>query len=198
MRPGFTERHAIMKRALLSAVAALTVLAPLSAGTASARDMDWRGDRHDDRGDRDGRRDHDGRGDRDGRWDRDGRGDRDGRWDRDGRGDRDGRWDRDGRGDRDGRWDDRRHNGYVYNNRWFFGPPPGAYFGRPGFRPDYREWRRGDYLPAYYRDRFVDVDYRYAHLRPPPYGYHYVRDDRGDIILAAIATGLIASIILNN
>lgn len=163
----------------------MTVLGPLGAGTAAARDNDWRGDRHE----------HGGRWDRD---DHDRRGDRDGRWDRDDHGDRDGRWDRDDRGDRDGRWDDRRHNGYFYNNRWFYGPPPGAYFGRPGFRAEYREWRRGEYLPRYYRDRFEVVDFRYAHLRPPPYGYCYVRDDRGDIILAAIATGLIASIILHD
>lgn len=121
--------------------------------------------------------------------------------DRDRNGDRDRDWrrDHDRRGDWDGRRFDRgRHNGYYYQNRWYYGPPPSAYYGRPGFRVDYRQWRRGEYLPSYYRSRYEVVDYRYHHLRPPPRGYHYVRDDRGDIILAAIATGLIASIILNN
>jgi hypothetical protein len=44
-----------------------------------------------------------------------------------------------GRGDygRDDRWDGGRHNGYYYNNRWSYGPPPAAYYGRPGFRPGY-------------------------------------------------------------
>jgi Ni/Co efflux regulator RcnB len=46
-----------------------------------------------------------------------------------------------------------------------------------------------------YYTRYVEVDYRDHHLKPPPRGYHYVRDDKGDIILPAVATGLIASII---
>jgi Ni/Co efflux regulator RcnB len=35
-------------------------------------------------------------------------------------------------------------------------------------------------------------------MKAPPRGYHYVQDDKGDIILAAIATGLIAAIIASN
>ena len=70
------------------------------------------------------------------RWDR-----RDDRWDRryDRRADR---WDR-----RVDRWDNRRYNGYYYNNRWSYGPPPSAYWGRPGFLPGYQAWRRGGHLP---------------------------------------------------
>ena len=40
-------------------------------------------------------------------------------------------------------------------------------------------------------------DYRAHHLPPPRRGYHYVRDDTGNILLVAVATGLIASIIAN-
>ena len=43
-----------------------------------------------------------------------------------------------------------------------------------------------------------EVDHRAYRMKAPPRGYHYVQDDRGDIILAAIATGLIAAIIANN
>ena len=112
-------------------------------------------------------------------------------WDRD---DRD--WDdRDAR--RHDRWDDRRYNGYYREGHWYYGPPPRHW--RDEVRYDYRRWRRGDRLPRYYRDRYYVVDYHdYHYLRPPPRGYHYVRDDRGDILLAAIATGLIVSVILNN
>ena len=114
--------------------------------------------------------------------------------------------DRDHRGDRRDRRDDRRHerwsrqshNGYYLGSRWYYGPPPAAYYNRSDYRPAYRQWRRGDRIPAYYRSSYRDVDYRYYHLRQPPRGYHYVRDDRGDILLAAIATGIILSVIANN
>jgi Ni/Co efflux regulator RcnB len=43
------------------------------------------------------------------------------------------------------------------------------------------------------------VDYRsHDNLRPPPRGYHWVRNDSGDYLLAAIAGGLITAVILNN
>ena len=97
---------------------------------------------------------------------------------------------------RDQRWDDRRDNGYWYNGRWYFGRPSAAYFGRPGFQPGYHAWRRGERLPSFYRAQFRQVDFRREHLRAPPRGYHYVRDNRGDILLVGVATGVILSIIL--
>ncbi|MBX3428689.1 MAG: RcnB family protein [Hyphomonadaceae bacterium] len=90
------------------------------------------------------------------------------------------------------RWDNRRYNGYTHNGRWYYGPAPASY-GYVDY--GYRAWRRGDRLPAYYRDYYRPVDYRYYRLRPPPRGYHYVRDDRGDYLLVGIATGVILGII---
>ncbi len=59
------------------------------------------------------------------------------------------------------------------------------------------KWKRGDRLGDYRRS-YREIDYRSNHLRTPPRGHHYVRDNNtGEIILAAIATGIIASIILN-
>ena len=40
------------------------------------------------------------------------------------------------------------------------------------------------------------VDYRAHHLRAPPHGYEW-REVNGQYVLAAVATGLIASIILD-
>jgi Ni/Co efflux regulator RcnB len=161
-----------MKRLALAAIAAATFAAPLAIPTtAAAEDHRGRHERGWDRHDRD----YDDRDDR-----------RDER-----RAYRDGR--RDER--RADRWDDRRYNGYYREGRWFYGPPPSHY---RDVRYDYRHWRRGERLPRYYRDRYHSVDYRDYRLRAPPRGYHYVRDDRGDIILAAIATGIIASVILAN
>jgi Ni/Co efflux regulator RcnB len=120
-------------------------------------------------------------------------------WDRD-RGHRDyDRRDHDRRDyGRNDRWDRGRHNGYYYNNRWSYGPPPAAYYGRPGFRPGYTAWRRGAYLPNYYRGRgYVVNDYYRYHLRPPPRGYYWYRTGN-DYVLAAIATGLIFDVIANH
>jgi Ni/Co efflux regulator RcnB len=101
--------------------------------------------------------------------------------------------DRDGVPNRVDRWDNRRNNGYYYNNRWYRGAPPAAYYGRPGFRVGYRAWTRGERIPYGYPVHVVD--YRSYRLAPPPRGYHWVRDDRGDFLMAAIATGVIASVI---
>lgn len=125
-----------------------------------------------------------------------------GRWDhRDRHSDRDrGRWDNDRHNgwDRRDRWDHGRHNGYYYNNRWRYGPPPAAYYGRPGYRPGYEAWRRGAYLPSYYRGRgYVVNDYYRYRLRPPPRGYYWYRTGN-DYVLAAIATGLIFEVIANH
>lgn len=166
-----------MKRLAMAALAAATFAAPLAVSTdASAQRRDHR----DDRWDRDG--DYDNRDDR-----RDER-----RAYREGR--RDGRDDRRSDRRRD-RWDDRRHNGYNYRGQWYYGPPPAAY-GDVDY--GYRNWRRGERLPRYYRDHYRSVDYRHHRLRPPPRGYHYVRDDRGDYLLVGIATGVILGIIAAN
>lgn len=95
------------------------------------------------------------------------------------------------------RWDARQHNGYTYNGRWYYGPAPTAYYGRPGFQPGYHAWQRGDRVPAYYRDRAHQVDWRRDRLRTPPRGYQYVRDDRGTVLLVGIATGVVLSAILS-
>ena len=173
-----------MKRLVMAALAAATFAAPLALPTEAA--AQYR--------DRDGRHD----GDRDRDWDRDrDRGDRD--YDRDRDRDRDRDWRRDrrhrDRGHHRG-WDRSRYNGYTYRGQWYYGPPPASY----GY-VDYgwRSWRRGDRLPAYYRDSYYVIrDYdRYGYRRPPR-GYHYVRDDRGDTLLVGIATGVILGVILAN
>lgn len=59
-------------------------------------------------------------------------------------------------------------------------------------------FRRGGYLPPQYRSRqYVVEDWRGHHLNAPPRGYHWVQTG-GDYVLAAIATGVILQILLNN
>lgn len=59
-------------------------------------------------------------------------------------------------------------------------------------------WHKGDRI-RYDNRRFQEVNYRDYRYNAPPRGYHYVRDNHtGEIILAAIATGVIASILFGN
>jgi Ni/Co efflux regulator RcnB len=59
------------------------------------------------------------------------------------------------------------------------------------------EFRRGAYIPRDYRNRqYYITDYRAYHLSPPPRGHQWVQVGP-DYVLIAIATGLIANIILN-
>lgn len=60
------------------------------------------------------------------------------------------------------------------------------------------EYYRGDRLPAEYRHRnYVVDDWRGHHLSAPPRGYHWVQSG-ADYILVAIATGIIAQILLGH
>ena len=60
-------------------------------------------------------------------------------------------------------------------------------------------YKRGGYIPVEYRDRrYVVDDWQAYHLRQPPYGYRYVRGDDGQFLLVAIASGIIADILLSH
>jgi Ni/Co efflux regulator RcnB len=99
---------------------------------------------------------------------------------------------------RDARWDAREHNGYWTGNVWHYGPPPASAYRARGFQLGYKPWARGERL-GYYGNQYREVNYRDYHVKAPPRGYHYVRDgNTGEIILAAIATGVIAAIIAGN
>jgi Ni/Co efflux regulator RcnB len=102
----------------------------------------------------------------------------DGRWQEENCGDdnRRGDYRRDGRRDDGWRDDDRRYRGAGPNH----------------------DLRRGARLPSRYHHRHYVVDnWRGHRLSAPPRGYHWVQAG-DDYVLAAIATGLIAQIILNN
>lgn len=92
---------------------------------------------------------------------------------------------------RDQRSGDNNNNNYERNaskrykaNRY---QPPRGY--------QTRQWHRGDKLPANYRGKAYVVDYRHYGLGAPPRGYQYVRVNN-DVVLTAIATGVISSVIL--
>lgn len=79
---------------------------------------------------------------------------------------------------RDDRFDGRNDRHEYYNAR----------------RPDFK---RGGYIPRDYRNhQYYITDYRAYRLSPPPRGHQWVQVG-ADYVLIAMATGLIANIILN-
>jgi Ni/Co efflux regulator RcnB len=59
-------------------------------------------------------------------------------------------------------------------------------------------FHRGERLPAEYRHKqYVVNDWRGHHLSAPPHGYHWVQTG-ADYVLVAVATGIIAQLLLSN
>jgi len=93
-------------------------------------------------------------------------------------------------------YDNRRYDNTAYNYR-NYGYRDGGYRGHGrGVGPSH-SWYRGDHVPYEYRTRhYVVDDWRGHHLYAPPRGYQWVQSG-GDYLLVAVATGIIASILLN-
>jgi Ni/Co efflux regulator RcnB len=100
--------------------------------------------------------------------------------------------------DRDGYRQDDRRDGYRSYG--------GGRYGNEGYGGE-RRWdgagpshdlHRGGRLPDRYRNhQYVVNNWREHRLRPPPRGYHWVQTG-GDYVLAAVATGIIADLIVNH
>ena len=58
-------------------------------------------------------------------------------------------------------------------------------------------WRQGERMGRNDWATAQPIDYRAHHLRQPPRGYEW-RQSNGQYVLAAVATGLIASMVLNS
>lgn len=89
----------------------------------------------------------------------------------------------------DGRYD-RRDTRVVYVPRPVVVRHPSAYRGPPPWARGHH-YRHGGYAPTY-----VVHDYGPYGLRQPPRGHHWRRSDAGDFLLVAIATGIIADVII--
>jgi Ni/Co efflux regulator RcnB len=91
----------------------------------------------------------------------------------------------DGRGDR----------GYARGDSGYYRQDEWRHDGR-GAGPEH-SFYRGGRLPPQYRSRhYVVEDWRSHHLYAPPRGYQWVQTG-GDYVLVAVATGIIAAILLN-
>jgi Ni/Co efflux regulator RcnB len=76
------------------------------------------------------------------------------------------------------------------------GAPRDADMHRDGGPIPHSDWHKGERLPAEYRDHnYVVDDWREHGLHQPPRGYQWVGVN-GDYVLAAVATGVIASVLL--
>ena len=102
----------------------------------------------------------------------------------------------DNRGHDNRSYDNRRYDNIGYDYRRY-GYRDGGYRGHGrGVGPSY-SWYRGDRMPYEYRTRhYVVDDWRGHHLYAPPRGYQWVQSG-GDYLLVAVATGIIASILLS-
>ncbi|CAN5230941.1 hypothetical protein BH10PSE1_BH10PSE1_17660 [soil metagenome] len=107
--------------------------------------------------------------------------------------------DHDGRYERNERRADRnRYDGGRYTNRERYNDDRRYYRDqRQDYRHDNRRYYRGATLPYQYRSSWYVRDYNRYGYAPPPRGYGYYRTDTGDIVVAALATGVILSL-LNN
>ena len=114
--------------------------------------------------------------------------------------DHDGRPDQGQRGDdhgNDHRNDNRNDNNHGRNDRNDYTPVHSANNGPRGAGPRH-DMRRGGRLGNEYRgNQYVVNDWRGHHLSAPPRGQHWVQTG-GDYVLVAIATGIIAQVLLNN
>ena len=62
----------------------------------------------------------------------------------------------------------------------------------------YHHWRKGERLdPRFHSRGYMVSDWRRHGWRAPPRGYAYYRTDGGDVVMAAVATGVVASVIAN-
>ncbi|WP_119719253.1 RcnB family protein [Cognatilysobacter tabacisoli] len=87
----------------------------------------------------------------------------------------------DGKGKGKGHGGDR-HGGH-------YGHPPGKHKG----------WHKGERIDVVYlQPRYYVEDYRHYHLAAPPRGHRWVRTDDGKFVLIAVATGIIADILLHH
>jgi Ni/Co efflux regulator RcnB len=59
----------------------------------------------------------------------------------------------------------------------------------------HQEWKKGAHMRQEDWSRGEKVDYRRYHLRNPPSGYEW-REVDGNYVLAAVATGVIASVVV--
>lgn len=116
--------------------------------------------------------------------------------DRDGRSDRR-EWnrdrDRDGRADQWDRYDNRRgwSGDRRARNDWRWS----RYNRQYGYNGYAGRWREGQRYAYWNNSRYYINDWGSYNLPPPRRGYRYYRDDNGDIIMAAIGTGIIGLIL---
>ncbi|WP_374604147.1 RcnB family protein [Arenimonas sp.] len=89
------------------------------------------------------------------------------------------------------RHDDRRWRGYQWRPEYRY-RAPARYVYPAGYRQV--RWSVGHRMPPAYYGRPYYVDYGSYRLPPPPYGHRWVRSDR-DVVLVALATGLVLDVL---
>ncbi|WP_080430815.1 RcnB family protein [Burkholderia ubonensis] len=75
-------------------------------------------------------------------------------------------------------------------------PGPGVAAVGRSFPVPHSDWRRGGLVPPDYRGpQYIVDDWQAYNLQPPPPGFYWL-EVNGDFVLATLATGVIANILL--
>lgn len=87
---------------------------------------------------------------------------------------------------------------YVYQQPNYVHTQPGYVYSQPIYRSHNPRFHRGGYLPSQYRSHGYHVNNWNAHpgLYAPPHGHQWMQVG-SDFLLVAIATGLIANLLVN-
>jgi len=76
-------------------------------------------------------------------------------------------------------------------------PPQRDHRNEEGAGPQHNFYKGERLPPEWHNRQYVVDDWRSHNLRQPPRGYHWVQTG-GDYVLAAVATGIIADLILHH
>jgi Ni/Co efflux regulator RcnB len=89
----------------------------------------------------------------------------------------------------DHRYDRQQYDQNHNDHHWRY------YGGRYGYEGYSGRWRTGQRYPYWRDQRYMINDWRAYHLPPPQPGYAYYGDPNGDIVMAALASGVIGLIV---
>ena len=99
---------------------------------------------------------------------------------------------------------DHDHRGYYSHHHGDDDDDDRRYYRHHGKKHKHKGWkraryRRGDRIEVVHVERrdYVD-DYEHYHLRRPPHGHRWIRTDDGKYLLVAVASGIIADILLHH
>jgi len=95
--------------------------------------------------------------------------------------------------------DHHRHDRHRHDRHWDDDRGDDDHHHRRKHHHKHRDYHRGERVEVVYLEpRYYVDDYEYYELRRPPRGHRWVRTEDGRFLLVAVATGIIADILLHH